>query len=251
MTDKIIAAVEPLLAVLRRHESADNYDAVWGGIKSADRPPRPLTRMTVGAVLDWQDSIDARYRSEAAGAYQILEDTLRGLYRQAGVPLTAIYDRTTQDRLALALLRRRGLDDFLAGRMRPEAFALSLSKEWASLPVPFDIERGGRTVRAGQSYYAGDGLNKAHAGIDEVMAALRAIDATPEPAPKDVVTARLDKAIAETAKAAPGLGAGGTAGYLLRDAPPWALDAAWGLGLFLAAAVGLLVVARVWKAVRG
>lgn len=250
MTDKTIAAVEPLLAVLRLHESADDYGAVWGGIKSRDHPPRPLVEMTVGQVLDWQDSIDRLYQSEAAGAYQILEDTLRGLYREAGVPLTARYDRATQDRLALGLLRRRGLDDFLAGRISDAAFALSLAKEWASLPVPHDIQRRGRTVRAGQSYYAGDGLNKAHARIDEVMTALRQIRAAPQPDPKDPVTARIDKALAEGAKAAPGLGAGGTAGYLLRDAPPWALDAAWGLGLFLAAAVGILVLARVWKAVR-
>ncbi|MBW4985066.1 hypothetical protein KZZ07_21205 [Mameliella sp. CS4] len=250
MTDKTIAAVEPLLAVLRLHESANDYGAVWGGIKSQDHPPRPLVEMTVGQVLDWQDSIDRLYQSEAAGAYQILEDTLRGLYREAGVPLTARYDRATQNRLALALLRRRGLDDFLAGRISDAAFALSLAKEWASLPVPHDVQVKGRTVRAGQSYYAGDGLNKAHASIEEVMTALRQIRATPQPDPKDPVTARIDTSLKEATKVLGGAGTGYGGARVIDSAPPWALDAAWGLGLFLAAAVGLLILARVWKAVR-
>ena len=36
------------------------------------------------------------------------------------------------------------------------------------------VGRGYRHLQAGQSYYAGDGLNKAHATVAEVMAALLA-----------------------------------------------------------------------------
>ena len=140
--------------------------------------------MTVGEVLAWQDSIDRKYRSEAAGAWQILEDTLRGLYRSAGVPLTAVFDEETQDRLALELLRRRGLDDFLAGRMSVADFGTSLSKEWASLPVLRNMQGSSRSINRGQSYYAGDGLNKAHVlprDIERVLQSIRHADPAPEP----------------------------------------------------------------------
>lgn len=180
--------VSALLDFIARFESRGDYNIVWGGIKGYDRPKQPLTTMTVGEVLAWQDSIDARYMSEASGRYQIMEDTLRGLYRQAGVPLTALYDKATQDRLAVALLRRRGLDDYLSGAMSLHKFALALAKEWASLPIPFDLERGGRKYLKGQSYYAGDGLNKAHADLDEFLAVIQSVRGTPAPAPREKVS---------------------------------------------------------------
>lgn len=176
--------VSALLDFIARFESRGDYNIVWGGIKGYDRPKKPLTTMTVGEVLAWQDSIDARYMSEASGRYQIMEDTLRGLYRQAGVPLSANYDKETQDKLAVALLRRRGLDDYLAGTMSLHKFALALAKEWASLPIPFDLERGGRKYLKGQSYYAGDGLNKAHADLDEFLAVIQSVRGTPARPPR-------------------------------------------------------------------
>lgn len=182
--DQQLSTVMPLLDYISQFESRGDYNIVWGGIKPKDRPPRPLTQMTVGEVLAWQDSIDRHYMSEAAGRYQIMEDTLRGLYRPAGVPLSAKYDRKTQDRLALGLLRRRGLDDYLDGSMSPNNFALALAKEWASLPVPFDVRRKGKTVRRGQSYYAGDGLNEAHAGVDEFMSLVTSLRGKPRPQPR-------------------------------------------------------------------
>jgi hypothetical protein len=192
-------SVQNLLDYIGKYESRNDPNAVWGGIKKVDRPAQ-LVGMTVGGVLDWQDSIDARYMSEAAGEWQFMEDTLRGLYRQAGVALTDLFTRATQIKLATALLRRRGLDDYLAGRMTAEKFALSLSKEWASLPVPYDIERNGRTIKRGQSYYAGDGLNKAHADVDEFLAVIKSVVDTPAPEPRG--------SVAQT-KTVKGLGAAG------------------------------------------
>jgi muramidase (phage lysozyme) len=246
-------SLEPLRALLRKYESADDYNAVWGGIARADHPPRPLVEMTVGQVLDWQDSIDRKYMSEAAGAYQILEDTLRGLYREADVPRSARYDRATQDKLADALLRRRGLDDYLAGRITAEKFALALSMEWASLPVPHDVRRDGRTIRKGQSYYAGDGLNAAHASVDEVLTALRAVKARarPEPVPKDPVTGVIDTALKEGVGKIGG-GATGGAGlvWVWQNAPHWTQQAIWALGVALAALVAVALAVRLWRSLR-
>lgn len=171
----------PLLELIRAKESRDDYDIVWGGIGAQHRPPRPLTEMTVGEVLAWQDSIDPLYNSEAAGAYQILEDTLRGLVGQGVVFPGSPFDVFTQDKLGVWLLRRRGLDAFLAGEITPEKFANSIAKEWASFPVVTRVYNGKRMVNPGQSYYAGDGLNKAGTTPQTVLSVLRYMRETQTP----------------------------------------------------------------------
>lgn len=164
----------PLLDLIYRHESIpavkaqgveNHYQVVWGGIRKEDRP-KDITKMTVGKVLWWQDLIDPRYMSEAAGAGQILEDTLRGLVSAGVVSERAIFNAETQDTLVLALLDRRGWARCEAREITPEEFGNNLAKEWASLPVITGPKRG-------RSYYAGDGLNKAHASVDEVLTAIR------------------------------------------------------------------------------
>lgn len=157
-----------LLDFIAKHESRGDYNVVWGRIKKEDRPAKPLTEMTIGEVLAWQDRIDPYYPSEAAGRYQIMEDTLRGLYREAGLSQSDPFDETNQDRLAVQLLRRRGLDDYLAGRITAEKFANGLAKEWASLPCVSGPKKG-------RSYYGGDGLNRALVDIEPFLAAVRSV----------------------------------------------------------------------------
>lgn len=160
-------SVNDLLDFIGKYESNNNPSAVWGGIKLSDRPG-DITKMTVRGVLSWQDSIDSRYMSEAAGEWQFMEDTLRGLYKDAGVSLDDKFDRKTQIKLATQLLNRRGLEDYISGKISDEKFALSLAKEWASMPVPSGPKKG-------MSYYSGDGLNKAHAPLDGFMNAVRSV----------------------------------------------------------------------------
>lgn len=159
--------VKPLLDFIAQPESRGNFNVVWGGIKPKDRPKRPLVQMTIAEVLAWQDSIDARYPSEAAGAYQIMEDTLRPLPMAAGLLPSDLFNEANQDALATVLLKRRGLDRYLAGGMSAEEFANNLAREWASLPLVTGPHRG-------RSYYAGDGLNKSHVEVEAFLAAVRA-----------------------------------------------------------------------------
>ena len=140
--------VQPLLDFIGQPESRGNYDAVWGGIKMKDRPAKPITQMTIGQVLAWQDSIDAKYPSEAAGKYQIMEDTLRPLPSAAGLTVNDLFNKTNQDKLATVLLRRRGIGDFTAGKITAETFANNLAHEWASLPL-VSGPKAGRSVYAG------------------------------------------------------------------------------------------------------
>ena len=167
-----------LLDFIAQPESRGDYNVVWGGIKRHHRPPKPLVTMTIGEVLAWQDSIDHLYQSEAAGRYQIMEDTLRGLYAQAGMSLGDLFDQRGQDRLATQLLKRRGLVAYQRGQITTEDFANKLAQEWASLPVVSGPKKG-------RSYYAGDGLNQAHVKVGPFLDAVRA--ARNAPAPVDPV----------------------------------------------------------------
>jgi muramidase (phage lysozyme) len=168
--------VKPLLDFIAKPESGGDYNVVWGRIKPADRPKRPIVSMTIAEVLAWQESIDARYQSEAAGRYQIMEDTLRPLPAAAGLKMYDLFNEANQDALATVLLRRRGLDKFLAGQISAEEFANNLAREWASLPVVTG-------PKAGRSFYAGDGLNKSHVSVEEFLAAVRAVKDVSAPAP--------------------------------------------------------------------
>jgi muramidase (phage lysozyme) len=152
--------VGALLDMIGSKEAPKGYNQVYGGISRADQPPKALTSMTVREVLAWQDSIDPKYRSEAAGKYQVMEDTLRDEVGKGSVSLNDVFNASTQDRVGVALLRKRGLDSYQAGILSHEEFAQNLSQEWAALPAITRDARG--RPATGQSYYAGDGLNKSH-----------------------------------------------------------------------------------------
>lgn len=142
-------ALTPLLDLIGRAEGA-GYDTIVGFVRRSDYPSRPLTSLTVDEVLAWQDSIDAKYDSEASGRYQVMEDTLRGLKASGVVSGNELFSPSTQDKIAIALLKIRGLNRFLDGSITAEQFGDNLSYEWASLPVMTG-------PRAGSGRYSGQG----------------------------------------------------------------------------------------------
>ncbi|WP_226779019.1 D-Ala-D-Ala carboxypeptidase family metallohydrolase [Oceaniglobus trochenteri] len=159
------------LDLIRSVEAPGGYDQVYGGIAPQDLPPKPLTQMTVAEVLNWQDRIDGKYNSEAAGGYQIMEDTLRDLVRSEGLTGGELFDAAMQDRLAIALMRRRGLDDFLAGTISAETFGNNLALEWAGLPrVRASDAPLIRTKTIGTNEFSARGVS------DEAFRAYRALE---------------------------------------------------------------------------
>ena len=158
----------PLLDFINSVESkVYGYESVSGEIPTNLKPTRKITSMTIGEILDYQERIDADSGSEALGRYQIVEDTLRGfnnqdpergkekpLYERAGLSTSDLFSPENQDKLAIALINKRGLQSYLAGTMDIYKFGNSLAKEWAGLPVV----SGPKT---GLSHYDGDGLNSA------------------------------------------------------------------------------------------
>jgi muramidase (phage lysozyme) len=76
------------------------------------------------------------WNSSAAGKYQIVRTTLRGLRRSLGLKGDEVFDAKMQDKLAKELLRQRGYDKFQSGKMDAKTFQANLAKEWASVAHP-------------------------------------------------------------------------------------------------------------------
>lgn len=177
MTDRLAQAA-PLFDLIIKYESegavkaqkvASPYDVVYMGISAAHRPVNPLSTYPIGEVIEWQKFVVSKgARSSAAGAFQIIRKTLLEL----NMPLTRVFDEHCQKECALILFDRRGWDDLLRGEETVLGFADMLAREWASLPVQKRQRGQKRMVERGQSYYAGDGLNKAHASPEEVITAI-------------------------------------------------------------------------------
>lgn len=156
----LITIARPILDLIGKHESNGNYNIIYGGAV------QPLTRWSLSQVQAFQDSlVKGGAASSAVGKYQFIRKTLAGLIDEMGLPLSQKFDETTQDSLALHLLKRRGLLLFLDGKISESTFILRLSQEWASLPKD----------ASGKSYYAGDGLNKALVNYASVQYAVRQV----------------------------------------------------------------------------
>ena len=78
-----------------------------------------------------------KWKSSAAGRYQIVRTTARSIRKKlpARYPLTRKFDQDCQDEMACYLLGVRGIDKYLAGRLKEDSLINELAKEWASLPT--------------------------------------------------------------------------------------------------------------------
>jgi muramidase (phage lysozyme) len=151
-----------------------SYDVIYGNQQNELK--QPLTRMSCGEIINGQKAWSRHYGSSACGGYQFLRATLIGLLKELpSIRGTDIFTPDLQDRLGYHLLKRRGYEDFEAGRLTLIAFGKRLAQEWASFPVLADTKGASRNVKRGQSYYAGDGLNKALVRPEKVEAVLKRV----------------------------------------------------------------------------
>lgn len=181
-----IIEAAPLLAFIRKTETgfegAKAYETIYG--HNQGKLPRPLTKMTLDEVIAAGPGWTRAYRSSAAGAYQFMNATLKDLKASEGLVGTELMSPAFQDRLGFALLNRRGFQGYMAGSIGRTAFGLGLAREWASFPVLAAVKGQKRTVQRGETYYAGDGLNKALVKPEKVEAVLDALLKT-QPAPEE------------------------------------------------------------------
>jgi len=155
----------PLLQLIAHAESKDNYNAYFG---NAGNTSIYFTTMSIAEVMKWQaDYIHQGSASDAVGRYQIISSTLISLVQQLGINTNELFNPSTQDRLAIALLERRGSENYVNNELSRKEFAANLAKEWAALPKVIGDDPS--------SYYAGDGLNKSLVSIDEVQRAIEPI----------------------------------------------------------------------------
>ncbi len=161
------SAYQPLLNTIAKGESNGNYNAYFGRVNNADIT---FTNMTVAEVMKWQQEyVEKGAASNAVGRYQFMGTTLAGLVKQLRINTQDKFDEKMQDRLAIALMERRGSLQFVQKKITREQFAANLAMEWAALPkITGDNPH--------ESYYAGDGLNQARVSASEVLDAIIKLD---------------------------------------------------------------------------
>lgn len=120
-------------------ESRSDYNTMAGGENK-----KQLTSMTINEVLQYQNSRGKNMK--AAGKWQIMPNTLRGLKKSMNLTGDELFTPEMQDRMAFELaMNRKGYRQF-ANATGAEKLALmgaaqnDLAKEWASMPMANDAE---------------------------------------------------------------------------------------------------------------
>jgi len=199
---------------------ADPYTSLWPG-----KSEPALVQMTCAEVQRFQQQrIDNGFRSSACGRYQFIKRTLTGAIDILGIdPLTTRYTADVQDALIIGILKRyRKLEEWLAGTYSTDRFMIKLAQEFASMPVPYRLQGQSRVVEKGQSYYAGDGLNRANHDPDSLFQELeeirtgepgesRSIDVNSD-GPSGALPETGDSPRTQVARAAAGTGVGAVSG---------------------------------------
>lgn len=165
----------------------EGYGVIYG--HKQGKMPKSLTDMTVDEVQAAQGGWSKNHGSSAAGRYQFMRATLKGLLAEQGIPGSSKFTADLQDKLAYELLKRRGYIAFASGTLPPRKFGNNLAMEWASLPVLQDIKGAHRAVTRGETYYAGDGVNKVltkpETVEDVLIRAANSLVPKPRPAPSE------------------------------------------------------------------
>ncbi len=161
--------------LIARHESADNYN-ICNCTKGGLRVVRDLqvVEMSIRQIQQKQ----ANREIFAVGRYQLIPTTLESAVLSLGLDRSALLDAEMQDRIFecyLIKVKRPEICRYFAGAGTVEEAMYAAAKEWASIGVERGrrisdkrVQSGGvvsyikRYAEGGESYYAGDGLNKAH-----------------------------------------------------------------------------------------
>ena len=112
---------------------SSGYDAIFN---YANIPHKPLTQMTVGEVDELQDRMRKEIGHSPVGKYQITQKTLRELIDLMRIDRSQTFDADLQEFLARQLLERRGLSQYMRGKINSDRFQRVRSQEWASIADP-------------------------------------------------------------------------------------------------------------------
>lgn len=160
LTGDVPSFLQPVLGIVRNAESK-----LWGyNSMQGSNEKHPVTNKYVTGLKNFQTEYRQKYknRSGAAGAYQIMPNTLNEILKRLKLdPDKTLFDERTQDHMAHDLLRHRKIYDYLQGKIPLSQIRINLGKEWAGLPAI-----------GSRSYYAGDNINKANVSEKSYLDAL-------------------------------------------------------------------------------
>lgn len=191
-TEKLIA-FEPLFSFIEKGEGgyeASNRgtlnNSIVGSTNSTERDGKSLTEMTIAEIREKQAITDANNpeRLFAVGRFQIIPSTLEMAIDALDLSDDTVFSENTQNKIGMYLVseKRRNVGRYLRGEgdVSRDTAMLELAKEFASMPVPYDmtVKRGGKDVKIkkGDSYY-GSG-NKAQHSYAEVKKQLEELKGT-------------------------------------------------------------------------
>jgi hypothetical protein len=142
-------------------ESGNDYTKMVGGAKDES---------VLGKTIDQLNS--EKGGQFAMGRYQIQMRTASEVLKNAGIDTSSFkFDKAGQDKIFELLLKRRGIDDFMSGKITEDQFAKNLSMEWAALPEN----------ASGKGFYDGVGTNKSLTSFSSVKGQLSALKASGSP----------------------------------------------------------------------
>lgn len=161
-----ISSLRPLLGLISQAESNANYNAYFG---NATNSQVQFTQMPIKEVKAWQQEyVSQGSPSSAVGKYQIINTTLDELVDELAIDENLVFNETVQDTMAIKLVERRGVNQYVNGELSAKEFAANLAKEWASLPRVTGED-------SDMSYYASDGLNVSRVATDELLDAVKKV----------------------------------------------------------------------------
>jgi len=167
--------------LIATNESKDNYNIcnkTKGGLKIVNDVD--VINTTIRDIISKQASRDIF----AVGRYQLIPITLNAAIESLSLDLNSKLNAETQDKIFdeyLIKIKRPDIINYLEGDSSLNSAMYASAKEWASIGV----EKGNRIsdqkikvgekitykkryAKGGESYYAGDGLNKAHVTPEEI-----------------------------------------------------------------------------------
>lgn len=171
MDKSIPAPAAYLLDLIGSIEAPKGYDTVYANKQHL--LTKPITEMTLNELIENQTGFTKYFGSSASGRYQFMRNTLLDLKKTLKLTGNQIFTPNFQDKLGYELLKRRGYMDWESGKITHDAFMIALAKEWASFPVPYAMKGAHRQLARGQSYYAGDGMNKGLISATDIWLALQ------------------------------------------------------------------------------
>jgi hypothetical protein len=169
--------------LIAKKESSDDYNKcnkTKGGLKVVNDVK--VVELTIREIREKQTNRDVF----AVGRYQLIPNTLSSAITSLGLDVNEKMDEEMQDKIFdeyLIKVKRPKIIAYLEGDGTVEDAMYSSAQEWASIGVEKGkrisdkiikdkkgkiISRIVRYAEGGESYYAGDGLNKAHITPEQV-----------------------------------------------------------------------------------